>query len=189
MAVRNREKPNFVTIAGNPPQYSCDRHHRFRELLNRPLRGGLARKPPDRPDRCRHAPDGSGPAASTAAPSSTVLDPLGKNRPLHRGPPDKQHQDLWLERVRDPGCWLAPVPLWPDANPDRTVFRAMFNRRTISLIGTPSARCSRRISGDPPLPASSQFRGVNVRGSPRASLCESDDTDLSKPINHIDQLA
>jgi hypothetical protein len=33
-----------------------------------------------------------------------------------------------------------------DANAERTVFRAIPNRRAISLIDTPSARCNRRIS-------------------------------------------
>ena len=36
--------------------------------------------------------------------------------------------------------------LLADANAARTVLRATPNRRAISLIGTPSARCSRRIS-------------------------------------------
>ena len=69
-----------------------------------------------------------------------------------------------------------------DVNAARTVFRATPSRRAISLIGTPSARCKRRISAQSSTFSTLQdLEGVNFRSTTGGHFSESGDN--PKPLS------
>jgi hypothetical protein len=76
-------------------------------------------------------------------------DPLGDHRPWHPRIFREQRSDLWLEWIyAEPRAARSHIGGRSQSDAARSVFLATLSRLAISLMGTPLARCNRRISAE-----------------------------------------